>query len=273
MIDPSALRSLSLWNVGRPTGSRFKYPIEKRKTRQNTEQMQAAERNLDAFWERVDEFLIKENLVLRGSIHSMLSDSRILHRTPDWVDEPPQSAASTTNAPQAATASTQPDSKPLSQSFYNKSYTTGGSPPPPWKPTPVKIKIKTRGVAHRNNPAAAADAAQEEEEQQEQNEAGEPIYRVDKRTLDVLDSLFFVRSRGTGPGEVAWAEFIYALSQLGFEVEKLYGSVWQFSLEGQRSIQFHEPHPKSNIPWYHARRHGRRLYRAYGWHREMFILR
>jgi hypothetical protein len=60
-----------------------------------------------------------------------------------------------------------------------------------------------------------------------------------------------------------------------FTVEKLYGSVWQFTprnLDVERSIQFHEPHPIAKIPFLVARRIGRRLNRAYGWHGQMFAL-
>jgi hypothetical protein len=38
------------------------------------------------------------------------------------------------------------------------------------------------------------------------------------------------------------------------------------------SIIFHEPHPSNKIPYVIARRHGRRLARAYGWSGETFVL-
>jgi hypothetical protein len=66
------------------------------------------------------------------------------------------------------------------------------------------------------------------------------------------------------------------MASTGFRIEKLYGSVWQFSptsLDVERSIHFHEPHPKGKIPFEVARRHGRRLTRAYGWHGGMFVLK
>ncbi|KAL6790176.1 hypothetical protein GGI42DRAFT_337225 [Trichoderma sp. SZMC 28013] len=65
------------------------------------------------------------------------------------------------------------------------------------------------------------------------------------------------------------------MTSVGFSAQKLYGSVWQFSSrenDAQRSIQFHEPHPRGKIPFMTARRHGRRLTRAYGWGGNMFIL-
>lgn len=65
------------------------------------------------------------------------------------------------------------------------------------------------------------------------------------------------------------------MSSTGFAIEKLYGSVWQFTpsdLDVERSIQFHEPHPSGKIPFRMARRYGRRLFRAYGRHAGMFKL-
>ena len=76
------------------------------------------------------------------------------------------------------------------------------------------------------------------------------------------------------PGEIPWSDFLHAMSHTGFEIEKLYGSTWQFTptkLDVERSIQFHEPHPVNKIPYRVARRHGRRLNRAYGWTGAMFV--
>jgi hypothetical protein len=65
------------------------------------------------------------------------------------------------------------------------------------------------------------------------------------------------------------------MGSTGFAAQKLYGSIWQFTptkLDVERSIQFHEPHPAVKIRFQVARRMGRRLTRAYGWHGGMFEL-
>jgi hypothetical protein len=65
------------------------------------------------------------------------------------------------------------------------------------------------------------------------------------------------------------------MKETGFTVQKLYGSVWQFTPQGldvERGINFHEPHPSGKIPFRTCRRYGRRLNRAYGWTGDMFIL-
>ncbi|PYI03682.1 hypothetical protein BO78DRAFT_463113 [Aspergillus sclerotiicarbonarius CBS 121057] len=103
----------------------------------------------------------------------------------------------------------------------------------------------------------------------------QPTFTVDRRAYKVFTTLFYVPSRTSQPGEVPWTDFLHAMASTGFSMEKLYGSVWQFTpqrLDVERGIQFHEPHPSGKIPFRTARRHGRRLFRAYGWHSGMFQL-
>lgn len=88
-------------------------------------------------------------------------------------------------------------------------------------------------------------------------------------------TVFFSPSLTSTLGEVAWHDFVHALASTGL-AEKIYGPMWQFSLAAlgaDRSIQFHEPHPRGKAPFCVARRHGRRLNRAFGWHGGMFVSR
>jgi hypothetical protein len=99
--------------------------------------------------------------------------------------------------------------------------------------------------------------------------------KLKNRALKVFKTLFYNPSQSDLPGEISWADFLYAMAATGFAPEKLYGSIWQFTpskLDVERSIQFHEPHPVGKIPFRTARRIGRRLSRAYGWHGAMFVL-
>lgn len=99
---------------------------------------------------------------------------------------------------------------------------------------------------------------------------------VDGRAFKVFRTLFHNPRVTSTPGEVPWADFLHAMASMGFAAEKLYGSVWQFQptrLDVERSIQFHEPHPCSKIPFMTARQFGRRLSRAYGWDGGMFVLK
>jgi hypothetical protein len=101
-------------------------------------------------------------------------------------------------------------------------------------------------------------------------------FAVDSRSLKVFRTLFFHAAVTSTPGEISWNDFLHAMASMGFRVEKLYGSVWQFQplqFDVERSIQFHEPHPVAKIPFTTARRFGRRLTRAYGWVGGMFVLK
>ncbi|KAF2195747.1 hypothetical protein K469DRAFT_699359 [Zopfia rhizophila CBS 207.26] len=63
------------------------------------------------------------------------------------------------------------------------------------------------------------------------------------------------------------------MTAVGFSVEKLHSSAWQFNpakLDVERGIQFHNPHPDKNISFLLARRFGQGLTRAYGWIGAMF---
>ena len=76
--------------------------------------------------------------------------------------------------------------------------------------------------------------------------------------------------------QVKWMDFIKAMGDMGFAVEKLQGSAWQFipstNAGNERNIQFHEPHPANDITPVIASRMGRRLSRVYGWSGDMFTL-
>ncbi|XP_014559917.1 hypothetical protein COCVIDRAFT_90694, partial [Bipolaris victoriae FI3] len=102
------------------------------------------------------------------------------------------------------------------------------------------------------------------------------VFRLDKRALKAMKTLFHVPQSDHDdlPKGVKWHEFKRAMAHIGFAVEKLQGSAWQFtpgeSLHVRRAIQFHEPHPVSDITYIMAKRFGRRLERVYGWNGASF---
>ncbi|RKK46663.1 hypothetical protein BFJ66_g8433 [Fusarium oxysporum f. sp. cepae] len=129
-----------------------------------------------------------------------------------------------------------------------------------------KTKVKTKGDP--TEPATAEEATLPAE-------ATQPKFAVDAKALKVFRTLFFDPEVTTTPGLIPWNDFLYAIAATGFKIEKLYGSVWQFTqtkLDVERGIHFHEPHPMGKIPFDTARQHGRRLTRTYGWHGGMFVL-
>ncbi|KAI9772208.1 MAG: hypothetical protein M1839_002526 [Geoglossum umbratile] len=265
----------SLANLGTPTGGRFFYPVDRRRTRETTEAMRHAEEQLDAFWRAADFFSFSDGgRPQNPALRHLLSSKCVLQRTPEWV-EPVKAAKAPT--PVAQDEDFEGIYKPLSQFYFGSNQ----QPEQESIQSTINIKIKARGIAR---PPDAPDASKIMEREQPFTSAAstdsrdaQPAFLVDRRAMKVFTMLFHIpSSRSSMPGEVSWTDFLHALISTGFKPEKLYGSVWQFTpanLDVERSIQFHEPHPSGKIPFCTARRHGRRLFRVYGWHGAMFKLR
>ncbi|KAJ5249491.1 hypothetical protein N7524_011807 [Penicillium chrysogenum] len=79
--------NLDLATLGAPTGKRFFYPTDKPRTLKSTAEMQQAEANLDEFWKIVDtEIRLKDATLCSAIGRQLLGTSRLLYRTPDWVE-------------------------------------------------------------------------------------------------------------------------------------------------------------------------------------------
>ena len=143
------------------------------------------------------------------------------------------------------------------------------SSPSRFVPPQEKAKPKTRGASHESSSVSGPSIAPSAKID---NHA---TFKLKSRAFKVFKCLFYNPAQADLPGEVSWADFLFAMGATGFAPEKLFGSVWQFTptgLDVERSIQFHEPHPVAKIPFRNARRIGRRLNRAFGWHGGMFVL-
>ncbi|KAI1177728.1 hypothetical protein F4777DRAFT_576806 [Nemania sp. FL0916] len=241
----------------------FYYPVHKPRTRANTEALQAAERRLDAFWNGIDDW-IEKNLseTARNYFRDMIPGNLQLFRTPDWAEPEQQAEKEIQNTAQGL-------SKPFltakdDQEPTNYTITKAVIP---------KEKMKTRGIP---NPAVIEPFVNERSEQE--NDKVEIICHVKKRAYKVFSTLFYQPNEQDHPGEIVWKDFVHAMNAIGFEPEKLYGSVWQFTplsaVEGivKRPISFHEPHPSDKIPFNMARRYGRRLAHTYGLDGSCFTL-
>ena len=250
--------------LGNLSNKKFHYPSHKRRTQQSTKDMQAAEKDLDTFWEAIDRHFSDDvGESLHPAIQHLLTTDRQIQRTPDWTEpseEPKETAEKESLEEPYIAISTSKDFE-----------TRTGRTILPETPSSSKHKIKTHGTTDHTEPSAVA-----EEPNQRQQHDTQPIFAVSKRASKVFSTLFHSPSQSDTPGEVAWSDFLHAMAATGFAPERLYGSVWLFTptkLDIERSIQFHEPHPHGKIPFTTARRHGRRLNRAYGWTRDMFTLR
>jgi hypothetical protein len=236
---------------------RFHYPSDKRRTRATTEAMRLAERNLDRFWTRFDtKYKSGVGKTINQTVEGFLFQTRDLQRTPEWAESEPKSKKITPEIPLAIQSS-------FSSLTLGPIVSTS-----PYVFSAPKPKVKTRGEATTSETSIAKPNDTLSEDVQ-------LILYVDRRAHKVFKALFFSPKSVDLPGETPWVDFLHALASTGFRPEKLYGSVWQFTptnLDVERSINFLEPHPHSKIPFQVARRIGRRLNRAYGWHSGMFVL-
>lgn len=221
--------------------------------------MISAEESLDAFWKTMDSAIQSKSSTSfdKTQVRKLLSQERSVQRTAPWVE--PTKIEKNTPDPEELI-------RPLSEIYFDLERRTERTLDRSARKS-VTTKQKTKGT-----PALAIEDEQcppgDEPDKQ-------PTFSVDARALKVFRTLFYTPSVSATPGEVPWHDFLHAIASVGFLIEKLYGSVWQFQptkLDVERGIQLHEPHPSGKMAYRTARRVGRRLERAYGWFGEMFVL-
>ncbi|KAH7230037.1 hypothetical protein BKA59DRAFT_488931 [Fusarium tricinctum] len=204
--------------VGEPSGGKFTYPYGKRRTKETVDALRQAEANLDMFWAKVDDVTKARVMDFEGTaLYRLLSQPRILRRTAQWVEPAKKSERVEPSLEKDIWALNQP----MSNLFLGQSEKMGQDPSS--RSVQSKTKVKTKGVDNQ------------------------PTFAVDARVLKVFRTLFFNPEVTSTPGSVPWHDFLYSMASTGFRIEKLYGSVWQFSptsLDVERSIHFHEPHPR-----------------------------
>jgi hypothetical protein len=257
MIAHAGDKFLRLGDLGDPT--RLPYPVNKKRTKDNVEVMQTTERSLDALWERYDSHLKKH---LKPAVNALLQSAMPsrgdLQRTKDWSEaEAP--------TPKTTRITAQSEYVPLSDSGEQSGTVT----------LPIrKEKLKTKGTSNIDAPVTDATPILPEP-----RTCQAPMrFTLSRKPYHTFSTLFYQPSTSAQPGEVAWSDFLSAMSAIGFLPEKLYGSVWRFTpksdsvLGTEMPINFHEPHPAPKLAFRTARLYGRRLQRNYGLDRECFVL-
>jgi hypothetical protein len=246
--------------LGKP-GIKFRYPINKRRSRTNVETLRAAEASLDAFWEAADNKFLRQAGRKPSELIESISSERTLQRTPPWKE--PDHASRTVTSPQEAEYLY----IPIPNSLHDPTKQITGVFD---KLTIVaNEKAKTQGTGPRET------EIQEEAVTSDAVEDPQPTFQLDQRAHKVFQTLFHSPLSRNQPGETHWRDFLHAMALTGFSVQKLQGSAWQFTpqnLDVEQPIQFHEPHPTHKLPFTWARRYGRRLARTYGWRGDMFCL-
>ncbi|KAK4508092.1 hypothetical protein PRZ48_001830 [Zasmidium cellare] len=254
-----------LWNPLKK--QEFDYPVDKRHSKANVDQMIKAEQNLDMFWWSLEVALTDHSGIdLNEILEEQTSPPRELYRTPPYK-EPIQLPT-----PQATPQKPLVEIDPNIQRSSEKSTLS----PQSFQATPTKEKVKTRGKP------AAPDPRRQPPPAEANNVATPPIEKVtiSKRAFKIFQALLpsakeVVQQRC----EIAWDELLWAMDVVGLEPEKLYGSVWIFKplpkdqqgpgkVKLDRSIQFHEPKEVrrgAKIARPMVRTFGARLRHAFGW--------
>ncbi|KAH6949253.1 hypothetical protein DER45DRAFT_650125 [Fusarium avenaceum] len=238
--------------MGEPSGGKFTYPYSKRRTKETVNALRQAEANLDMFWAEVD-IVTKAKITdfEDTALHRLLTQPRTLRRTPEWVEPAKKSEGVDPSSEKDICALNQP----ISNLFLGQSEETGQNSSS--RSVQSKTKVKTKGEASQvSNETFDAQPDNVPDSEAADNQ---PTFAVDARVLKVFRTLFFNPEVISTPGSISWHDFLYAMASTSFQIEKLYGSVRQFSptsLDVERGIHFHEPHPIGKIPFEVARRHG-----------------
>jgi hypothetical protein len=250
-----------------PTRGKLRYPAHKAHNRSNVMAMRTAEANLDAFWDWVDAYFEQKTGVGQHDvIRRCVLEGGQMRRTPPWDKPLQEKSIVVVEKPEYIY-------QPFSRIYHQREMQITGAFDR--MPHEEKIKPKTKGTADQRLSTTDMDAPNEGRDVASEKRQ---TFSLDKRAYRVMKSLFHVATYETGeyPKAVKWDEFKRAMVRLGFSAEKLQGSAWQFSpgrtLDVERGIHFHEPHPDSDIPYTMARRFGRRLERVYGWNGNTFKL-
>lgn len=247
--------------LGNPSDGKFEYPSgESRSKKKVVEALCKAEANLDAFWTHVDANIKKCSFHEHQlALKRLFEDVGGMYRTKPWGAR----HESTSNLPIPEAELHEP--QPLSDLFHDSTKEITGN----FNKTSLaaKTKEKTRGAP--GNPEA------EPEQERDPSPEATQVFTVNKTDHRIFKMLFHMPEDNATPiKKTTWRAFCTALTNLGFSAEHLPGSAWQFEPPAHlglgRGISFHEPHPSDEIHLDMARKLGRRLNRAYGWHGAMF---
>ncbi|PVI01076.1 hypothetical protein DM02DRAFT_706481 [Periconia macrospinosa] len=266
--------SSDLYQFAYSRQEKLHYPIRNRRSEGSVRRLRDAEAHLDAFWEEVDN--ITKSCTGGKTQHDLiahfLASDRAIQRTPPWTQPIKREKTTTGSTSDECEYVYQPFSKVYHDQF---SEITGAF-------NRFSISSKPNKEKTRRTATVAEPEPEDVDFTPDTVDHNDKRFVVDKRAYKVFKTLFHSPSTNAVRGEVIWEDFVDAMVSIGFSAQKLHGSAWSFKpvvsgplgdIGVERSIQFHEPHPGNKIPFLHARRHGRRLARAYGWTGNMFVLK
>ncbi|OTA86432.1 hypothetical protein M434DRAFT_15834 [Hypoxylon sp. CO27-5] len=253
-ISRASKISSDIYDTVKPLKNKNPYPIYKPMSPAKADGCIMLEKKLDAFWIRADGSFQEEcgatpNELLKNYIapRDVLSERRRLK-----IIEPIQP---------------RPEPPPPQGDMVPRAYTTLS--PISFPRTPVNEKKKKRGV--RQAPKEDNTPESTTSKQGESRNTLEPPLKLPSEYMRVIRALFFTASAEEVPQQIKWRDFLSTMTRLGFQIQYIYGSSYNFIPPGVNpSIVIHQPHPGHVIYLAHARRIGRRLTRTYGWTADHF---
>ncbi|KAK6603053.1 hypothetical protein H4I96_05821 [Botrytis cinerea] len=195
-----------------PGDGKFEYPADQKRTKQNTEQMILAEKNLDFFWDKFDANWKK---LTRRSIDACFGghppiNMREIERTPAWV-EPLQTKAT----PQSQRNTSAQKCAHDEENNKNQKKTK-------------KKKSKTRKFSQPSTQTEAQPENLEPELNAELPNVEEPKVKIPHHLMRILNT-FFQPGKNNIPGDVPWVVFLKAIVEMGVAAQNLYNSFRQFT--------------------------------------------
>ena len=251
--------------LGVPRDGKFEYPVDKKRTPENVRKLIQAEQNLDKFWMEMSQNMLSGEDV-QDLLVSVFSGRQLSRTTGFEQPKPSLSPSENSNTSICTDVITFPQYQDWERELLTEKTVT------PNRRTEPRSKTKTHG-----SPGPAHLQPSKSINNNHKMEDKRPAkFVVEQRALKVFENLFHVPSSASRmPGEIPWAEFLHAMTKIGFSAQKLWGSAWQFvptAMHAGQSFQCHEPHPGNKLPFTTARRIGRRLTRMYGWDGSCFEL-
>ncbi|KAI2777526.1 hypothetical protein F4815DRAFT_481069 [Daldinia loculata] len=219
-----------IFDLIHPLQPTFACLVYENRSHDTTELYLTAEQNLKRFWDQADALF---ELVGEQRPHELLKDY-IAHRQvrneslPDIiVPEEPQTLTQT--------------SSPTSDlDIFTVSLNLPSIPPP----------------------SSITSTSPSAQQQQQPLNAPRQLIRLQRRNIEVIKALFL----GNARTEIRWGSFLRAMEKIGFKIQPVKGSSYQFTYPNShgKSILIHKPHPRQVISKALARNIGNKLTRAYG---------
>lgn len=252
-----AMKGMPWKLIGKPSNGQFRYPDEMPKDKEVVDTRRRAESTLDVFWSTLDSYFLTVAERPIQDFQRLVFNSRTLPRTAEFelvtVQKGKRKAEGPEEIDAALAALRVPDTIGDPGPSAPEPNENSAEPSPQPRSVQVKDTIKLSKMVY--------------------SERCLKVFRV--QGVKVFRKLFASKEQ---PGKIKWTDFLHAMRNIDFQIQKQYGSMWIFEPKGLgalHSIIFHEPtlgpgDKVSSISYKYARFITRRLGYLYGFDAEMF---